>query len=74
MSIFSQKGTNLDQKGPKQDGVRIFSWTLNMNFTNEDHKSSIYTKNQQNSMNHLKDIGSNVDFGQKKGKSGPKMA
>ena len=40
----------------------------------EDHKTSFYTKNQQNSMNRLEDISSNVDFGLKRGKFLPKRA
>ena len=32
-----------------------FHQTANINFPKEDHKMSFYTKNQQNSMNHLGD-------------------
>ena len=73
MSILGQKGANLDQKGPKKGGARFFR-PLNINFPQEHHKTSTYTKNQQNSMNRLEDIGSNVDFGPKRGKFGPKRA
>ena len=70
---FGSKGVNLDQKGLKKAGPD-FSWTSNINFPQEDHKTSIYTKNQQHSMNRLEDIGSNVDFGPKRGKFGSKRA
>ena len=63
--------------GPKRAQKRVgpdFSWTSNIHFLQDDHKNSIYTKNQQNSMNRLEDIGSNVDFGPKRGKFGPKRA
>ena len=71
MLILGLKRANLDQKGPKRDGLD-FSRTPNLNFLIEDHKISFYTKNQQNSTNHLREISSNVDFGPKKGKFGPK--
>ena len=51
---WTRKSPNLDQKGPKMGGARFF-WTVNTNFPKEDHKISFYTKNQQNSINHLKD-------------------
>ena len=51
-----------------------FSKTLNLNFLKEDHKISFYTKNQQNSVNHLEDISQNVDFGPKGGKFGQNKA
>ena len=71
MSISGQKGQIWTKKGPKRAGPD-FSWPLNINFPQEHHKTSIYTKNQQNAMNCLEDIGSNVDFGPKRGKFGPK--
>ena len=61
MSILGQKGGKF---GPKRVGP-VFSWTSNINFPQEDHKISIYTKNQQNSMNRLENISSNVNFGPK---------
>ena len=73
MSILGQKGQIWTKKGPKRAGPD-FSLTLNIDFPQEDHKTSIYTKNRQNSMNRLEDIGSNVDFGPKRGKFGPKRA
>ena len=73
MSILGQKGANLDQKGPKRAGPD-FSLTLNINFPQEDHKTSIYTKNQQNPMNRGENISSNVNFGPKRGKFGLKRA
>ena len=70
MSIFGLKRPFLDLKRARPD----ISWTLSLDFSQEDHKTSIYTKNQQHSMNRLEDIGSNVDFGPKRGKFGPKRA
>ena len=61
----------MDQKQPKMGGAR-FVLILNLNFPKEDYKNSFYTKIQQNSMSHLEDISSNVDFGPKGGKLGPK--
>ena len=55
MLILGQKEANLDQKGPKMGGARFFQ-TVNISFPKEDHKISFYTKNQQNSTNHLEDI------------------
>ena len=52
MLILVLKRANLDQKGPKMGGLD-FSTTPNLNFLIEDHKISFYTKNQQNSTNHL---------------------
>ena len=52
-------------------GAIDFSTTPNLNFLREDYKISLYTKNQQNSMNPLEDMSQNVDFGPK-GKFGPK--
>ena len=49
-----------------------FSRTVNINFPKEDHKIIFYTKNHQNSMNHLEDIRQNVDFGPKRSIFGPK--
>ena len=52
----------LDQKRPKfgpkrdQNGRDKFFWTVNLNFSKEDHKNSFYRKNHQNSMNRLEDI------------------
>ena len=73
MLILGQKGANLDQKEPKMDGAKFFR-TVNLNFRNDLHKNSFYIKNQLNPTNHLKDISENVDFGQKRGKFGPKRA
>ena len=73
MLILGQKGANFDQKGPKMGGAR-FSRTFNIYFPKEDHKISLYTKNQQNSTNSLEDISQNVDFWPKRGKFGPKRA
>ena len=44
------------KKGQKWAGAKFFR-TVNLNFPKEDHKNSFYTKNHQNSMNHLEDIG-----------------
>ena len=73
MSILGQKGANLNQKMSQKGRGRIFPG-LYINFPQEHHKTSTYTKNQQNSMSRLEDIGSNVDFGPKRGKFGPKRA
>ena len=73
MSILGQNGANLDQKGPKKGGARFFL-DFKHQFSQEDHKPSICTKNQQNLINRLEDIASNVDFGSKRGKFGPKRA
>ena len=70
---FGPKGANFDQKGLKRAGID-FSRTSNINFTKEDNKTSIHTKNQQNSMNCLEDLGSNVNFGPKRCKFGQKRA
>ena len=70
---FGPKWANLDQKGPKMGGLD-FSRTVNISFPKENHKISFYTKNQQNSMNHLEYMSQNVDFRSKKGKFGPKRA
>ena len=72
MLILGQKEANFDQKGPKMGRTRFFR-TVNISFPKEDHKISFYTKNQQNSINHLEDM-SHVDFRSKKGKFGPKNA
>ena len=71
--FWVKKGQIWTKKGLKRAGQN-FSWTLNINFPKEDHNTSIYTKSQQNSMNHLEDMGSNVNFGPKRGKCGPKRA
>ena len=73
MLILGQKKANLDQKGSKMGVARFFSDCKPI-FFKEDHKIGFYTKNQQNSMNHLEDISQNVDFGPKRGKFGPKRA
>ena len=77
MLILDQKGANLDQKGPKRVGADFFQ-PVNLNFLKEDHYTSFYTKNQQNSIKSLEDISSNVDFGPKRGqiwtKKRPKRA
>ena len=65
---FGPKRGKFGPKNAQKGRGQIFSWALNINFPQEDHKNSIYTKNQQNSVNHLEDIGSNVDFGPKGGK------
>ena len=71
---FLQKEVQIwTKKGLKRVGPD-FSWTLNINFPKKDHKTSIYTKNQQHSMNPMEDIGSNVNFGPKIGKFEPKRA
>ena len=75
MLILGQNGANLDQKGPKWAGLDFFR-TVNINFPTEDNKISFYTKNQQNSINHLEDISQKFDFGPKKAnldQKGPKM-
>ena len=59
--------------GPKRAGP-VFFQTVKLNFLKEDHKPSFYNKNQQNSIKHLDDISSNVEFGPKMGKFGPKKA
>ena len=59
--------------GPKRAGPGFFQ-AVKLNFLKEDHKPSFYTKNQQNSIKSLEDISSNVDFGPKRGKFGPKRA
>ena len=62
MSILGKKGQIWTKKGKKgQD--QTFSQTVNLNFLKEDHYTSFYTKNQQNSMKTLEDISSNVDSG-----------
>ena len=53
---WTQKGSNLDQKGQKWPGAKFFR-TESSIFQKEDHKNSFYTKNHQNSMNHLDDMG-----------------
>ena len=53
---WTQKRPHLDQKGPKMGGAKFFQ-TVNLNFPKEDHKNSFYTKNHENSMNHIEDIG-----------------
>ena len=58
MLILGQKEANLDHKGPKMGGARLFL-TVNISFPKEDHKISFYTKNQQNSTNRLEDISQN---------------
>ena len=73
MLILRQKGANLDQKGSKM-GVAGFFSDFKPQFFKVDHKIGFYTKNQQNSINHLEDISQNVDFGPKKGKFEPKRA
>ena len=83
MSRLEDIGSNVDfglkrgqiwtKKGLKRAGPD-FSWTSNIDFPQEDRKTSIYTKNQQHSMNSLEDKGSNVDFGPKRGEIGPKRA
>ena len=77
MLILGQKGANLDQKGPKMGGAKLF-WTANLNFPKEEYKISFYTINQQDSTIRLEDISQNVDFGPKRGqiwnKKGPKWA
>ena len=63
--------------GPKraQNGQELnFFRTVNLNFCKGEHKNSYYTKNQQNSMNHLEDISHNVDFGPERSKFGQKRA
>ena len=52
---WTKKGPNLDQKGTKIGGDKLF-WTVNLSFPKDDYKNSFYTKNQQNSMNRLEDI------------------
>ena len=64
----------LDKKQPKMGGGLDFSGTVNLSFPKKNHKISLYTKNQQNSMKALEDMSQNVDFGPKKGKFGPKRA
>ena len=59
--------------GPKWVG-QDFSWTVKLNFPKEVQKISFYIKNQQNSMSPLEDISSNIDFGPKRDKFGPKGA
>ena len=51
---WTQKGPNLDQKGPKMGGAKFF-WTVNLNFPKEDNKNSFYTQNHENSMNHIEE-------------------
>ena len=53
---WTQKGPNLDQKGPKMGGAKFFR-TVHLNFPTKDHKNSFYTKNHPNSMNRIGDIG-----------------
>ena len=43
---WTQKGPNLDQKGPKMGGAKFFR-TVNLNFPKEDHKNSFYTNKTQ---------------------------
>ena len=67
-------GPNLDQKGPKMGGARIFPNCKHQFSKKKNHKISFYSKNQQNSMNRLEDICKNVDFGPERVKFGPKRA
>ena len=67
MSILGQIRGKFGPKRGQKGRSQIFSLTSNINFPQEERKNSIYTKDQQHLMNRLEDIGSNVDFGPKKG-------
>ena len=71
--MLDQKGPNLDQKTAQNGWGKIFP-DLYYYFPKEEHMNSFYTKNQQNSMNHLEDINQNVDFEPERSKFGPKRA
>ena len=71
--MLDPKRSKFGPKRAKMGGARFFR-TANLSFTKEDHKISLYTKNQQNSMSRLEDIRPNVDFGPKRGTFGPKRA
>ena len=43
------------KKGSKWAELDFFR-TVNISFPKEDHKNSFYTKNHENSMNHIEDI------------------
>ena len=73
IDILDPKRSKFGPKTAQMDGARFFLIS-NINFLKEDYKNSFYNKIQQNLMSHLEDVSSNVDFGPKRGKLGPKWA
>ena len=52
---FGPKRSKFGQKRPNMGRDKFFR-TVNLNFPKKDHMNSFHTKNNQNSLNPLKDI------------------